>query len=88
MLGGGSCKGAVKSYRVCLHVCLHDCVYSAVNCILNGMQLLSVFINFALYTTLLLAIESGAGGSTVLHPLVTEDQPSLLSHVCCSSHVW
>ncbi len=29
----------------------------------------------------LAAIESGAGGPTVLHPLVTEDQPSLLSHV-------
>ncbi len=33
----------------------------------------------------LAAIESGAGGPTVLHPLVTEDQPSLLSHVRCSN---
>ena len=33
----------------------------------------------------LAAIESGAGGPTVLHSLVTEDQPSLLSHVRCSN---
>ncbi len=33
----------------------------------------------------LAATESGAGGPTVLHPLVTEDQPSSLSHVRCSN---